>query len=450
MPSNDSARNIKVKSTAATVIAIILLAVYFTGDFIIHRSIPVFISYIIIIIFCTWRTVRKDSFFKSVYILIILFFAGFFLRQAILNWTDFDWFQIAFMKRFDFVGARPEMVKRIFSAPYMYFYIAGLVLLLVAVITSVQTRWNYIMRVLGTYSLWALIFQVVGSNFKIYESLQDIVFFVFAVSAFWTAYTTDKFTLTGVWKAVALTVLIGMTDILFADEYTELLHSFQKIYDTEWYFSLGLALITFICILTRDVREDNLIGCVLLGTNLIMFLSMNKNIVIESVMLLFFHIAAISAYQYIRYVFCPSENLKIDVDHRIIGVFCYTGSFLLTTFIIYHFTEAIVIFFIGLLVLFLYYGNYVDLEGKICGTVLLGTIPWILLETTMALSGQLPSSLFAAAAVTVIFWCLCGIALSWKNSSYINSIVLEKTNAKAVVTGLSTAAYFLTAISLLI
>ena len=122
----------------------------------------------------------------------------------------------------------------------------------------------------------------------------------------------------------------------------------------------------------------------------------------------------------------------------------------MTTFIIYHFTEAIVIFFIGLLVLFLYYGNYVDLEGKIYGIVLVGTIPWILLETTMALSGQLPSSLFAAAAVTVIFWCLCGIALSWKNSSYIDSIVLEKTNAKAVVTGLSTAAYFLTAISLLI
>ena len=113
-------------------------------------------------------------------------------------------------------------------------------MLLVAVITSVQTRWNYIMRVLGTYSLWALIFHVVGSNFKIYESLQDIVFFVCVVSAFWTAYTTDKFTLTGVWKAVALTVLIGMTDILFADEYTELLHSFQKIYDTEWYFSLAL------------------------------------------------------------------------------------------------------------------------------------------------------------------------------------------------------------------
>ena len=79
-----------------------------------------------------------------------------------------------------------------------------------------------------------------------------------------------------------------------------------------------------------------------------------------------------------------------------------------------------------------------------------GAIPWILLETTMTSLGKMNSSLFAVILFTIMFWCACSVALSWKDTANIKAIAFEKTKSETIINVLSRIAYFLTVLVLFV
>ena len=66
---------------------------------------------------------------------------------------------------------------------------------------------------------------------------------------------------------------------------------------------------------------------------------------------------------------------------------------------------------IGLLVSFIYFGNFFQIKGTIYGIMIYGAVPWILLATTMSSLGKLKLSLLSVVLFIVLFWCVCSVAL---------------------------------------
>ena len=125
-------------------------------------------------------------------------------------------------------------------------------------------------------------------------------------------------------------------------------------------------------------------------------------------------------------------------------------AFLLTIFLANHFTQSTTMLCIGLLFTLVYFGKFAQIKGTIYGTVLFGAIPWILLEVTMNSLGKMNASLFAVILFTILFWCACSVALSWKDTVNIKAIAFEKTKSETIINGLSGIAYFLTALVLFV
>lgn len=453
MELNSNKNKLEIKSTMATVIAIILLALYFIRDFAANQKMAMAVCYIVIIILSACLTMKNSSFFKSVYTLIMMFVLGSFIKYSIPHWSDWEWFRSAFLADFNSTVDGAKIITKVFDTSYIYFYLIGLVLWLVATVAAtsvISPKVIYTMRILGIYSLWAIVLHIFTTFFNNYELLGSIIFYVFVISAFWTAYTTKTFQPNGVWKTIILALIIETIAVFYMAEYENLISLFQNMYNMEWYYSLLLALVTFICLLEENIMEDNMIGFFLLGTNVLMLAERNKGIGFELVIVLLFHIVAATAYQYILNTFCVKKNGKYIPDHRIIYGCCYIGAFLLTMFIELRFVAATVLFIICLLILLIYYGKNINIEGKIYGTILVGAAPCLLLEVTMASLGKSSASLSGMIIVTIMFWCVCGVALSWKESCNIKSVVIEKAAAKSIVSGLSAISYFLTLVLLFI
>ena len=307
MELNSNKNKLEIKSTMATVIAIILLALYFIRDFAANQQMAMAVCYIVIIILSACLTMKNSSFFKAVYTLIMMFVLGSFIKYSIPHWSDWEWFRSAFLADFNSTVDGAKIITKVFDTSYIYFYLIGLVLWLVAAVAAtsvISSKVIYTMRILGIYSLWAIVLHIFTTFFNNYELLGSIIFYVFVISAFWTAYTTKTFQPNGVWKTIILALIIETIAVFYMAEYENLINLFQNMYNMEWYYSLLLALVTFICLLEENVMEDNMIGFFFLGTNVLMLAERNKGIGFELVIVLLFHIVAATAYQYILNTFC--------------------------------------------------------------------------------------------------------------------------------------------------
>ena len=58
--------------------------------------------------------------------------------------------------------------------------------------------------------------------------------------------------------------------------------------------------------------------------------------------------------------------------------------------------------------------------------------------------------IFAVILFTILFWCACSVALSWKDTANIKAIAFEKTKSETIINVLSGIAYFLTALVLFV
>lgn len=338
MVTSSNERKIRIKSIGATVIGIILLTLYFINDFAISTQIINAGIHAVMIFICIKTMMKKRFFNESIYTLILMFLLEIFIINGIPYLDHADWF-ITMIRANIGLDLGPRFGQKVMAMPYLRFYLIGLVLLIIAKASKdsyFSERTIHIMEIAGKFSFWAMVLHICAACSLHYEILESITFFVFMISAFWEMFTAKVFRKNSVWKASALTLLIWGIEVFYGSLFIDLTASFQRLYYIEWYYLLGLFLISCICILSEDAREDNIIGISFLATMIILFFQENVTIILKFEKWLFFHIIAISAYQCVWYKICLKKSEKDRIDHRLVCAGAYFVTFLLTVFIQYH------------------------------------------------------------------------------------------------------------------
>lgn len=447
----DGNKRIEIKNSSIIILALLLLAIHFIADFLPDKRLAIAEIYIVILGISVYLCAEKTSFYESVYNLIVLLILGEILKNCVPYFKNLKWIFETLVNQFKFPGK--AYINAVLSTPYIFFYLIGVLLLFICICAPnlcQPVALKNVLDVLGKYSVWAIATHMFAVCFTKYELIENVIFFVFIFSAFWTAYTKEKFKASAAAKAVLLVVEISVFILLYPEQYVAFVENFQIAKGLAWIYFIGLFLICVLCILSEKIIQDIMIGFILLGTNVLFLYGMLKQVTIEPTFILFFHVAALSFYYIAENIFaCDNESQKKRYLKAFLAV-CYMMAFLLTVFIANHFTKSIIILFIGLLFIIIYFGKTDRIRGTIYGTVIYGTIPWILLETTMNSLGKMNVSLFSGSLFTILFWCICSVALSWKDTANIKAIAFEKSNSEMIINGLSGIAYLFTVLVLFV
>lgn len=447
----NSNKKIEIENSLITILAILLLAVYFVMDFFDDKRLLIGAIYAVLLGFSIYFCNKKTSFYESVYPLIVLLIFGEILKNCVLYFKNFRWIYLTLIKQFEF--SEKSYMKVVLSTPYIYFYLIGVLLLLIFKFAPNLCQSNVlknVFNILGHYSIWAIVIHMCAVCFTKYKLIENVIFCVFLISAFWTAYTKEQFDTSDVAKAILLVVEISIFILLYPNQYISFVENLQSTKSITWLYSLGLFIICVLCILSEKIVQDIIMGFVVLGMNIMFFYGKLNHITLESESIVLFHIIALSFFYIVKNVFEFDQEQQKKNTLKAFLAFSYMMAFLLTIFLVNDFVKSVTIFCIGMLFLFIYFGNFVQIKGTIYGTVMYGTIPWILLETTMHYLGKIKVSLFSVILFTILFWCTCSAALSWKDTAQIKTIAFEKANSKMIINGLSGIAYFLTILVLFV
>lgn len=445
----DGNKGVKIKNSSITILAIILVAVYFITDFLFDRQLVIAGIYVVILGLSVCLCAKKVSFYEAVYNLIVLVILAEILKNCVPHLKNPGWFWETLIKQFKF--SAESYMDGLLSTPYIYFYLIGMLLLTICkfapnLCQSIAMR--NVFNTLGKYSLGAVVIHMCAVGFYKYELIENVIFEIFIISAFWTAYTKEEFEVAEVEKAVLLVVEISLFILLYPEQYTAFVENFQNMQNITGIYSVGLFIICVLCLISEKIVQDIFIGFILLGTNILVLYGRLNQVTINPANIVFFHICALSFY-YIAKNAAASDNEYQNKQYlKIFLMVSYMMVFPLTIFIVNHFTESIIIFCMGLLFMIIYFGDFAGIKGTIYGTAIYGAIPWILLEITMNSLDKMKVPLFSVILFTILFWCSCSVALSWRDTAGIKSIVFEKNNSEMIINGLAGSAYILTVLVL--
>lgn len=447
----DGNKKIEIKNSSIIIPAILLLAVYFIADFLNDKQLVIAGIYVVIVGVSIFLCAKKTTFYETIYSLIVLLFLGKILKNCVPHLKNLQWVYITLTRTFKFPTG--SYGKLLLSTPYIYFYLVGLLLLAICKFAPNLGQSNALKNVfntLGIYSLWATVSYMCALCFVKYDLIENAIFVVFMVGAFWTAYTKGTVAAADIVKAILLVVEIAVYILLFPKQYEAFIRNIQSAESITWIYSIGLLVICVLCILSDKVMQDIIIGFAILGTNVLFLYGMLSQVWISPGGIVLFHIGAITFFYIVKNLFAFDNNSQKKGYIKTLLTVSYMMSLLLTLFIANHFTKSTAMLCIGLLFALVYFGNFIVVKGTIYGTVLFGAIPWILLEVTMNSLGKMNASLFAVILFTILFWCACSVALSWKDTANIKAIAFEKTKSETIINGLSGIAYFLTALVLFV
>lgn len=442
-------KNIKIINSTATIVAIILLAIYFIQNFLNDGRTVLAWGYVIILGLVIYFCSKKMYFYENVYYFFVFFILGELLKYSITHFKDLRWFLNAWAM--DASGT--EYFKMIISSPYVYIYLIGVLLLIIRCFApklcgsdSLKT----VFEILGGNAIFAIIFHIGTVRSLKYEIMKDIVFFIFMISAFWCAYIEEDFQISDGIKEIIAVVEIFLFVRFYPKQYEILMDKIINISDMAWYYVFGICLISVICILSKQAIQDSIIGFIILGTYTLMLFGKKKQITFEPRLILFFNIIAASLFYFVKKIFrFEKDNTKIKYL-KPLYICCYIASFMLIAFIQLQYSTSVIFLCLGLLLFFVYFGKIIDFKGTIYGTIIFGSIPCILLANTMNLAGKANSSLLSNILFIIMFWCICSGALFWKDSFRIKSIAFSKTNSEGIVNLLVSMTYLLTVVALFI
>lgn len=447
----DGNKKIEIKNSSIIIPAILLLAVYFIADFLRDKQLIVAGIYVIIVGISIFLCAKKTTFYETIYNLIVLFILGEILKNCVPHLKNLQWIYVTLARTFKFPTG--SYGKLLLSTPYIYFYLIGLLLLAICKFAPNLGQSNALKNVfntLGNYSLWAIVSYMCALCFVKYELIENVIFIVFMIGAFWTAYTKEKFVASDIVKAIFLVVEISLFILLYPKQYEAFVEGIQSAEGITWIYSIGLLVICVLCILSDKVIQDIIIGFAIFGTNIMFLYGMLKQVWISPGIMLLFHVGAITFFYVVKNLFAIDSNYQRKRNIKALLAVSYMMAFLLTIFIANDFNKSTTMLCIGLVFALVYFGNFIVIKGTIYGTVIYGAIPWILLEVTLNSLGKMNSSLFAAVLFTILFWCACSVALSWKGTVNIKAVAFEKTKSETIINGLSGIAYFLTALVLFV
>lgn len=447
----DGNKKIEIKNSLIIIPAILLLAVYFIADFLNDKQLVIAGIYVAIVGVGIFLCAKKTTFYETIYSLIVLLFLGEIMKNCVPHLKNLQWVYVTLTRAFKFPAG--SYGKLLLSTPYIYFYLVGLLLLAICKFAPNLGQSNALKNVfntLGIYSLWATVSYMCALCFAKYDLIENAIFVVFMVGAFWNAYTKGTVAAADIVKAILLVVEIAVYILLFPKQYEAFIGNIQSAEGITWIYSIGLLVICVLCILSDKVIQDIIIGYAILGTNIMYLYGMLQQVWISPGIMLLFHVGAITFFYVVKNLFAIDSDYQRKRNIKVLLVVSYMMAFLLTTFIANSFNKSTTMLCIGLVFALVYFGNFIVVKGTLYGTVIYGAIPWIMLEITLNSLGKMNSSLFAAILFTILFWCACSVALSWKDTVNIKAIAFEKTKSETIINGLSGIAYFLTALVLFV
>lgn len=446
----ENSRKIEIKNSSITILAILLLAIYFINDFLSNKQLAVAFIYVVLLGLSIYLCSKKTSFYETIYDFTVLIFLGEILKNSVpYLFMNHKWIFEMLIKQFKFSAT--SYIEIVLSTPYIFFYLIGVLLLLICKFAPNLCTLNAlknIFNILGKYSFVAFVIHICAGCFTEYKLIENVLFFVFMISAFWNAYTKESYETADIIKTTLLVIEIAIFILLYPNQYTSFIIKFQNTQSISWIYSVGLCIICILCILSEKIMQDIIIGFVMVGTNILFLYGRLNQIIIAPQIVVLFHIFALSFFYIIENIFCLEEKYETKSHLKVLLAFCYMIAFLLSIFINNHFTKSITILCIGLLFGVIYFGKLINVRGTIYGTIIYGSIPWILLETTINSLGKMKFSLFTVILFTILFWCSCSVALSWKDTANIKAIAFNKKDSELIINGLSVLGYLLTILML--
>lgn len=446
---SDVSKKIKIENLSSAILAILLMAIYFIKDFLIDKNLVIAAVYAFIVYLVVNASSKKKEFYETIYDLVKYFIISQLLKCVILYFQSIEWFIGTLFDSFELLPS--NYIELLISTPYLYFYLIGLVMLLISIYAPnlcKSEKLKNVLDTLGRYSVCAVIAHMIAVCFHKYLLIENIIFYVFMIAAFWTAYTGRGFDDLGLENVVILILGLVAFIIYYPTQYAAFIGKFQNATNISWIYVIVLFLICFCCIFQEQSSKDTILGFIILGTCSLIFYQKFCHLIIPTKLVLLFNILALTFYYFVKSVFDLNDQNKGYL--RVLLGLSYIICLLLVAFIANDYTIPLVVLSIGLLVSFIYFGNFFQIKGTIYGTLIYGAVPWILLATTMSFSGKLKLPLFSVVLFIVLFWCVCSVALSWKDTASIKSIAFEKTNSEKIINGLSGIAYLLTVVMLFV
>ena len=415
-------------------------------DFLTDKNLIIAAVYAFIVYMVVISSSKKTEFYEIIYDLVKYFIISQLLKCVILYFQSIEWFIGTLFDSFELLPS--NYIELLISTPYLYFYLIGLVMLLIckyAPNLCKSENLNNVLRHLSVDSIFAVIAHMIAACFHQYLLIENIIFYVFMIVSFWDAYTDDSLDLEN-----AIILILGLVAfvIYYPTQYVALIGKFQNANNISWVYIIGLFIICIRCILQEQSSSDVILGFIILGTCFLIFYQKYCHLIIPTKLVLFFNIIALTVYYFMKSVFDLNDKNK-GYLRALLGS-SYIIALLLVSFIANKFTIPMLMLSIGLVVSFIYFGNFFQIKGTIYGMMIYGAVPWILLATTMSSLGKLKLSLLSVVLFIVLFWCVCSVALSWKDTANIKSIAFEKTNSEKIINGLSGIAYLLTVVMLFV
>lgn len=448
---SDVSKKIKIENLSSAILAILLMAIYFIKDFLADTNLIIAAVYAFIVYRVVISSSKKTEFYETVSELVKYFIISQLLKCVILYFKSIEWFIETFFNSFELLPS--NYIELLFTTPHLYFYLIGIMMLLICCYAPNLCKSKKLKKVLdtiGRYSVCAVIAHMIAVCFHKYLLIENIIFYVFMIAAFWEAYTERGFDDVGLENVVILILGLVAFIIFYPIQYAAFIGKFQSVNNISWIYIIGLFIICIRCILQEQSSSDVILGFIILGTCSLALYQKLNHIIIPTKSVLLFNILALLFYYFVKCVFdLDFDNQNKGYLRELLGL-SYIISLLLIAFIDKKFTMSLLMLSIGLLVSFIYFGNFFQIKGTIYGIMIYGAVPWILLATTMSSLGKLKLSLLSVVLFIVLFWCVCSVALSWKDTANIKSIAFEKTNSEKIINGLSGIAYLLTVVMLFV
>lgn len=446
---SDINKKIKIENLSSAILAILLMAIYFIKDFLIDKNLVIAAIYAFIVYIVITASSKKTDFFETICDLVKYFIISQLLKYVILYFQSIGWFIETLFDSFELLPS--NYIELLISTPYLYFYLIGLVFFVIsseAPNLCKSKKLRKVIDTLGRFSVCAVIAHLIAACFHQYILIENIIFYIFMITAFWTAYTERE--LDGLILENIVIIILGLVAfvIYYPTQYAVFIGKFQSANNISWIYIIGLFLICIRCILQEQSSSDLILGFIILGTCSLVFYQKFNHLIIPTKLVLLFNVCALSIYYFVKCAFDLSNQNK-GYLRELLGL-GYIICLLLIAFIVNDFTIPLLMLSIGLLVSFIYFGNFFQIKGTIYGMMIYGAVPWILLATTMSSLGKLKLSLLSVVLFIVLFWCVCSVALSWKDTFNIKSLAFEKTNSEKIINGLSGIAYLLTVVMLFV
>ena len=224
-----------IKNNGLSVVAIVMLAVYYVQQFMTHYNYKVGGCYLAVLLVLSYFVVKKDCFHKTIDIFIKAYLIGEILEAFVLNGDSTKWitarFQMAYIENVD-------TVTKLFDVKYTYVYIICIVLLSVVLFAGSQLDYDFktLLICLGIYSGAGVLLQFFFMHFGKFEKLAGISFLILAIYAFVNARYHKKINMLFLLKALVTVILCCLTEILYLSGNHILYQAISNMYDLKWFY----------------------------------------------------------------------------------------------------------------------------------------------------------------------------------------------------------------------